>query len=131
VLSAFRPRLVAGQAELLLLDTFLARVRARGLRTGRGRHRTDSTQVLAAIRVLNRLALVGEPLRHALNRLALGAPAWLRAQAPAEGFKRDGRRLETSHWPQTAAAREALAAPIGADGRPLLQAVEAATDRPW
>src|SRR5688500_11361732 len=31
VLSEFRTRLVAGQAELLLLDTFLAQVRARGL----------------------------------------------------------------------------------------------------
>ena len=37
----------------------------------------------------------------------------------------------TTGLPQTAAAREALAATIGADGRQLLQAVEAATDLPW
>jgi transposase len=131
VLSEFRTRLVAGQAELLLLDTFLAQVRERGLLKGRGRQRTDSTHVLAAIRVLNRLELVGETLRHTLNSLASAAPDWLRAQAPAEWFERYGRRLESYRLPQTAAAREALAATIGADGRQLLQAVEAATDRPW
>ena len=128
VLSEFRTRLVAGQAELLLLDAFLARVRERGLLNVRGRQRTDSTHVLAAIRVLNRLELVGETLRHALNSLAVVAPAWLQAQAPAAWFDRYGRRLENYHWPQTAAARETLAATIGADGRQLLQAVEAATD---
>jgi len=131
VLSEFRTRLVAGQAELLLLDTFLTQVRARGLLKVRGRQRTDSTHVLAAIRVLNRLELVGETLRHALNRLALVAPDWLRAQAPAEWFERYGRRLENYRLPQTAAAREALAATIGTDGRQLLRAVEAATELPW
>jgi transposase len=131
VLSEFRTRLVAGQAERLLLDTFLAQVRERGLLKGRGRQRTDSTHVLAAIRVLNRLELVGETLRHALNSLAVVAPAWLQAQAPPAWFERYGRRLETYHLPQTAAARETLAATIGADGRQLLQAVEAATDLPW
>jgi transposase len=131
VLSEFRTRLVAGQAELLLLDTFLARAREHGLLNTRGRQRTDSTHVLAAIRVLNRLELVGETLRHALNSLAIVAPDWLRVQAPAAWFERYGRRLENYRLPQTAAAREALAATIGTDGRQLLQAVEAATDQPW
>jgi transposase len=131
VLSEFRTRLVAGQAELLLLDTFLAQVRERGLLKGRSRQRTDSTHVLVAIRVLNRLELVGETLRHALNSLAVVAPDWLRTQAPPAWFERYGRRLENYHLPQTAAAREALAATIGTDGRQLLQAVEAVTDQPW
>jgi transposase len=82
VLSEFRTRLVAGQAELLLLDTFLARVRERGLLKTRGRQRPDSTHVLAAIRVLNRLELVGETLRHALNCLAVVAPDWLQTPSP-------------------------------------------------
>jgi transposase len=131
VLSAFRPRLVAGRAERLRLDPFLARARERGLLKARGRQRTDSTPVLAAIRVLNRLELVGEPLRHALNRLAVVAPDGLRAPAPAEWLERDGRRLENYRVPQTAAARETLAAAIGADGRQRLHAAEAATDQPW
>jgi transposase len=82
VLSEFRTRLVAGHAEQLLLDTLLARVRERGLLKPRGRQRTDSTHVLAAIRVLNRLQRVGETLRYALNSLAVVAPDWLRAQVP-------------------------------------------------
>jgi transposase len=131
VLSEFRTRLVAGQAELLRRDTFLTRARERGLLKARGRQRTDSTPVLAAIRVLNRLELVGETLRHALNSLAVVAPDWLRAQTPVEWVERYGRRLENYRLPQTAAAREALAAVIGADGHQLLQAVEAATDQPW
>jgi transposase len=131
VLSEFRTRLVTGQAEQLLLDTLLSQLRARGLLKVRGRQRTDSTHVLAAIRVLNRLELVGETLRHALNSLAVGAPDWLRAQVPPAWFDRYGTRIENYRLPKTTAAREALAATIGADGRQLLQAVDAATALPW
>ena len=131
VLSEFRTRLVTGQAEQLLLETLLSQLRARGLLKARGRQRTDSTHVLAAIRVLNRLELVGETLRHALNSLAVVAPSWLCAYVPPEWFDRYGTRVENYHLPNTTAAREALAATIGADGRRLLQAVEAAMDLPW
>src|SRR5574342_1086411 len=51
VLSEFRSRLVHGQAELQLLDTLLERCRELGLIRERGRQRTDSTHVLAAVRV--------------------------------------------------------------------------------
>jgi transposase len=131
VLSEFRTRLAAGQAEQLLLETLLARVRERGLLKARGRQRTDSTHILAAIRVLNRLELVGETVRYALNNLAAVAPDWLRTQVPSEWFDRYGSRVENYHFPKTTAAREALAVTIGADGHRLLQAVEAATDLPW
>src|SRR5262245_50824229 len=47
VLSEFRSRLVAGQAEQLLLDLLLARLGDLGLLQARGRQRTDSTQVEA------------------------------------------------------------------------------------
>ena len=131
VLSEFRTRLVAGQAEQLLLDTLVTRMRERGLLKARGRQHTDSTHVLAAIRALNRLELVGETVRYALNSLAVVAPDWLRAQAPPEWFDRYGSRMENYRLPKTAARREALAVTIGADGHRLLQAVEAATDLPW
>src|SRR5499426_368443 len=77
VLSEFRDRLLAGSAAELLLDKLLARCRALGLLTARGQQRTDSTHVLAAIRVMNRLELVAETLRAALNAVATVAPAWL------------------------------------------------------
>ena len=78
VLSKFRRRLVEGRAEHLLLDALLARCRERGLLKAHGRQRTDSTHVLAAVRALNRLEVVRETMRHALDVLASVAPAWLR-----------------------------------------------------
>src|SRR5262249_38064679 len=66
VLSEFRSRLVHGQAGQQLLDTLLDRCRELGLIRPRGRQRTDSTHVLAAVRVLNRLERVGETMRAAL-----------------------------------------------------------------
>jgi transposase len=101
VLSEFRSRLVHGQAEQQLLDTLLERCRERELIRVRGRQRTDSTHVLAAVRVLNRLERVGETLRAALNDLAVRAPDWLQALAPAEWYPRYGRRVENYHLPKT------------------------------
>ena len=56
-----------GRQETLLLDRLLAWCRERKLLRVRGRQRTDSTHVLAAVRALNRIELVGETMRHALN----------------------------------------------------------------
>ena len=52
----------------------LARLKEHQLLKPRGRQRTDSTHVLAAIQVLTRLECVGETLRHALDTLARVAP---------------------------------------------------------
>src|SRR3954470_14780256 len=60
VLCEFRSRLLAGGAEERLLGKLLAACRARGLLKAHGGQRTDSTRVLASIRALNRLELVGE-----------------------------------------------------------------------
>jgi len=83
VLSEFRARLVASTAEHRLLEALLTLAREHGLLKARGRQRTDSTHVLAVVRVLNRLERVGETLRAALNSLAVVAPEWRRALAPA------------------------------------------------
>ena len=74
VLSEFRTRLIQGDAEHLLLEPLLRRLEERDLLKARGTQRTDSTHILAAIRTLNRLELVGETMRYALNRLAVIAP---------------------------------------------------------
>src|SRR5215813_11433505 len=120
VLSAFRDRLLAGSAEALLLDKLLERCRALGLLTARGQQRTDSTHVLAAVRVLNRLELVAETLRAALNALATLAPAWLQAVSPLAWYERYSRRIEESRLPKAQAAREAYAHTVGEDGFLLL-----------
>lgn len=130
VLSEFRSRLVHGQAELQLLDTLLTRCRELGLIRERGRQRTDSTHVLAAVRVLNRLERVGETLRAALNELAVIAPEWLQALAPPEWYERYAKRVENYRLPKTDVAREDLARVIAADGEQLLAAVDTATDQP-
>jgi transposase len=134
VLSEFRARLAAGDAALSLLDTLLARCRAAGLLRARGRQRTDSTHVLAALRVLNRLECVGETLRHALNALAAAAPDWLRPHlAPVwdTWAERYGARFDAPRLPKDEAAREALAVAIGADGYRLLRAVSAPDSPDW
>jgi transposase len=77
VLSEFRTRLIAGGAEEQLLTQMLALFIDRGLLKARGTQRTDSTHIVAAVRELNRLEIVGETLHHALNVLAQVAPAWL------------------------------------------------------
>jgi len=123
VLCEFRTRLLAGEQETLLLDTLLSLCRERGLLKARGRQRTDSTQVLAAVRALNRLEVVGETLRHTLNSLAVAVPEWLRAQAAPEWAERYARRAEDDRLPAKQAARDALALTIGADGFALLAAV--------
>ena len=60
VLSEFRARLIAGNAEHLLLEKMLDSFRERGLLKMRGNQRTDATHVLFSVRCLNRLELVGE-----------------------------------------------------------------------
>jgi transposase len=131
VLSEFRTRLVTGQVETLLLDALLTMASAQGLLKTRGRQRTDSTHVVGAIRVLNRLERVGETLRAALNSLAVVAPAWVQTLAPPEWYERYAHRVENYQRPKTDTARQALAAVIGADGQQLLQAIDAASEQPW
>ena len=74
VLSEFRDRLLAGVAEQRLLEVMLTRFRERGWLKARGRQRTDSTRVLAAVRAVNRLESVVETPRAALNAVASVAP---------------------------------------------------------
>jgi transposase len=126
VLSEFRDRLLAGSAEALLLDKLLERCRTMGMLKARGQQRTDSTHVLAAIRVMNRLELVAETLRAALNELATVAPAWLQAMAPLAWYERYGKRIEDTRLPQGQASRDAYAQMVGEDGFALLDALEAA-----
>ena len=124
VLCEFRARLVEGGAEERLLGRLLERCRELGLLKARGRQRTDATHVLASIRVLNRLELVGETLRAALNELAAVAPDWLRAAAPEAWFKRYARRVEDGRLPRSQAEREAYARAVGEDGFALLDRLD-------
>ncbi len=131
VLSEFRSRLIAGHAEQLLLDTMLTLFRDQGLLKPRGKQRTDSTHVLAAIHALNRLECVGETLRHALNSLAVVAPTWLLSQVTPDWFDRYGPRVDNYRLPKTDRERQALAEVMGSDGFHLLRAIYAPDAVGW
>ena len=130
VLCEFRSRLVEHGAEHVLLDKVVEACRERGLLKTRGRQRTDSTHVAAAVRELNRLELAAETVRAALNELAGAAPDWLRRLARPEWTDRYGRRVEDSLLPQSKAGRARHAVAVGTDGYALLDAVEAADAPP-
>ena len=100
VLCEFRGRLLRHGAAERLLARVLEAAREEGLLKARGRQRTDSTHVLAAIRTLNRLELAGETLRAALNAIAAAAPGWLREVAPADWYERYDRRVENARLPE-------------------------------
>jgi transposase len=131
VLSEFRTRLLAHNAEQLLFETLLATCREHGLLKARGRQRTDSTHVLTAIHALNRLQLVAETMRHTLNVLATVAPDWLQLHSHPEWVKRYERRPDQGRLPSGKEQQAALAETIGVDGRALLQAIYAGDAPPW
>jgi transposase len=131
VLCEFRGRLTTGGAERLLLEQMLEACKVRRLLKARARQRTDSTHVLAATRDLNRLELVGETLRAALNAVAAVAPDWLRAQAPSEWFDRYAARVEETRLPKGQEARYAYAEIIGGDGYRLLDALTRDVAAAW
>src|SRR5579885_1543341 len=131
VLSEFRTRLVSGSLEQQMLDLLLEHFQARGLLKAGGKQRSDSTHVLAAIRVVNRLELVGETLRAALNSLAVVAPDWLRTRADPVWAERYGPRVDDLRLPSKPQERRALTGEIGVDGYRLLTALYAPNAPGW
>jgi len=120
VLSEFRTRLLEGGSERLLFDHMLDRFREMGLVRAGGRQRTDSTRILAVVKGLNRLELVGETMRHALDVLATVAPEWLQERVHEEWPQRYVRKLDDGKLPKSKEARQEEAEKIGADGHALL-----------
>jgi transposase len=100
LLCEFRARLIEQQAQSRLFEAMLARFSEQGLLKARGRQRTDSTYVLASVRVLCRVEIVGETLRHALNVLAEHGSAWLMQQAEPDWFDRYSLRIAIARLPK-------------------------------
>lgn len=125
--------MIEGHAELLLFEKRLERFRAHKLLRERGRQRTDSTHVLAAIHALNRLSCPGQTFRHALNALATVAPEWLRITAKPEWTLRYGQRFDVEHEvkPSKTAERDALERAVAADGLFLLRAAFSSDAPSW
>lgn len=123
VLCEFRQRLLDHAAAQRLLDVMLHQFAARGWLKSRGKQRTDSTHILAAIRRLNQLELVHETLRHALNELAVEATAWLKQRVNADWFEAYSQRTSNYLLPKKDAERKAWAEQVGQDGLYLLRAI--------
>jgi len=123
VLSEFRDRLVDNQAMHRLLDIMVKRLRELGLIKTRGRQRTDATRVLAHVRIMRRLEMVGETLRAALNAIAAVEPEWLKALVSEDWFKRYSHRVEDGRLPPGKQERQELAETYGRDGYELLEAI--------
>jgi transposase len=131
VLSDFRARRIAGAAAFRLLETLLTWCRHRQRVNARGRQRTASTPLLAAVRALNRIEVVGDTMRQALKTLAGVAPEWLLAASHPDWKDRYARRAEDDRLPTTPAARAARALSRGHEGQQWLSAVDHAEAPPW
>ncbi|MEV8100747.1 IS1182 family transposase [Kitasatospora sp. NPDC085879] len=122
VLGDFRARLIEHGLEERVLDLVLERISALGLLRAGGRQRTDSTHVVAAVRVLNRMEFVGETLRAALEALAAAAPQWLAGLVTADWVERYGARIDSYRFPKGENVRQKWAEQVGRDGFALLEA---------
>ncbi|WP_198035409.1 transposase [Streptacidiphilus rugosus] len=123
VLCAFRARLLDDNTAERLLDVLLTRLKDAGVLGNGNRARSDSTRVLAAVRTLNRLELVTETMRAALEALAVTASAWLTRIASTRWFDRYERKADAFRLPVGDGPRLEYALTIGADGFTLLTAV--------
>ena len=119
VLSEFRSRLIEGGLEEVILTALLNICKEKGWLKERGKQRTDSTHIEAAIRLTNRIVLVGETVRAALNGLAVVVPDWLVKHVPQEWYDRYERRIEEFHFPKAASKFVPLIEQIGRDGSDL------------
>lgn len=131
VLSEFRTRLIQSGAEAVLLERLLSQCQAQGWLKSGGVQRSDSTHVVAAIRVLHRLEVVGETIRAALNSLAVAAPQWLQSHVSEDWFERYGTRMEDYQWPKSSDQRQTIATTFGQDGHRLLAIIWDETSPAW
>src|SRR4051794_41948931 len=86
---------------------------------------------VAAVRDLNRLEMVGETLRAALEALAAAAPQWLAGHLDADMIKRYGARIDEWRLPKDQAGRQKRAVQTGRDGYRLLTAVAGRRAPDW
>lgn len=132
VLSEFRARVIAHGLEEKVLDVLLDALRDKGLVAAGGKQRTDSTHVIAAVRELNRLELVGESVRAAVEALSAAAPDWVADVMDVPGWSaRYGQRIDSWRLPGAQAKKDQLAVAYGTDGFGLLGAVYAPVSPGW
>src|SRR6266851_3520571 len=132
VLVEFRARVADAGLEQVVLDALLEKLAAGGLVRAGGKQRTDSTHVIAAVAGLNRLELVGESVRAALEALAAACPDWLEQRVCVPDFaRRYGTPMTSWRPPASQARRDELAIAYARDGYALLEAAHDGSSPAW
>jgi hypothetical protein len=132
VLSQFRTRVAEHHLEEKVLDLLLAALTEQGLLGAEGKQRTDSTSVVAAVRDLNRLELVGESVRALVEALSAAAPDWLAQVIDVPGWsRRYGRRIDSWKMPASKTKKDTLALDYARDGFALLGALYRPDQPAW
>ena len=132
VLAEFRGRVAGAGLEQVVLDALLERLVSEGLVKAGGKQRTDSTHVVAAVAVLNRLELAGESVRAALEALTAAHPHWLEQRICVADFaRRYGTPMISWHPPASQTGRDELALTYARDGYALLEAVYDRSSPAW
>lgn len=125
LLTRFRARLIVHGLEERVLEAVLRAAVDQGLLRRGGRQRSDSTRVVADVRLLNRMEFVAETLRAALEALAAAAPDWLEqalAERETDWLGRYGQRVDSWHGLPADTDRETWLRQVGEDGFHLLTA---------
>ena len=131
VLAGFRARVVANGLEARILDLLVAKLVESGLLKAGGKQRTDSSHVVAAVRRLNQIELVGESVRACVEALAAAEPAWVTAVLDAGWQHRYGARVDSWRMPTSKTKRVELGNDFARDGHALLAAVWHPTSPAW
>lgn len=116
VLCEFRARLIEHNATEQLLEIPLKHLREKGLLKPGGKQRTDSTHILASVRRLNRIELLGETIRYGLESLAQIAPSWLQTWMPQDWIDRYGGRVDSFRLPKDLNKQQVLLEQMVNDG---------------
>ena len=126
ILTDFRQRVLAGQAQDLILEPILQVCRERDWLKARGKQRTDATAILARVRALSSLESVGESMRAALNALAEQESEWMQAHLNPAWFERYVHRFELARFPKAETQRRLLREQVGTDVGQLLACIDEA-----
>src|SRR5438045_4451546 len=124
ILADFRQRLLAAQAQDLVLEPILQLCRERGWLKARGKQRTDATAVLARVGALSSLEILGESMRDTLDAIAEQEPDWLQAHLNPEWFDRYVDRFELARLPKSETQRQLLCQLVGQDVAHLLASID-------
>jgi transposase len=118
VLSEFRDRLIAGEAEQRVFEKLVEQIRGMGLIKERGKQRSDSIAMLTKVRRLSRIEMVVETLRLAVVDLVDTDREWCEEVLPPSWEDKYGERFMRQRYSEK--EWQDYEAHIGNDGQWLL-----------